>query len=818
MKSASRASPLGWVGCGLFGALALTAILAPWLAPYDPAARSGKPFSAPGAGHLLGTNDMGQDILSGLIYGTRISLMVGVAAAVIATAVGTFVGLTAGYSGGWLDALLMRFVDVMLSLPFLPLVIVIGVFFGGGVGTQIAVISAVLWAIPARELRPQILSARRRANVEAASVMGAGSWYILRRHLIPLVAPLLAPQLVRAANVAILTESSLSFLGLGQTGPPSWGTILYYAQSRGALLTDAWRWWVLPPGLGIALTVTALALMGYALEERSQPKLHRQGRQKRVLPRGVPSDISTDHVLEAKSITVGYEREGTLSLALAGVTLRVEKGEAVGLVGVSGSGKTTLVGAAFGSIRFPARLISGSISLVGQDLASVSKAKLRELRGRDVALIPQNAMGALNPVVRVGKQIAEAITAHDDCSKADAARRAQSLLELVGIPGSRESAFPHELSGGMRQRVVLAMAMAHRPALLIADEPTTGLDPVVRKEFLDLLVRLRIDFGMAILLISHDLGAVLGLVDRLVVIDAGEVIEEGPVAQVAADPAHPVTQRLLQARLQTSAASCAPAQFPGSDRVILRLVEVSKAFGRGPGAVLAADGLSLEVREREALGLVGRSGAGKSTLARLICGLESPDRGMVRLDGSDPAKRQFSKASRLHMVFQDPYEALPPAMRVEDIVAEPLDIRSIGSGVERRRRVNEALSDVSLDPSLVGRRFPHELSGGERQRVALARAVVSRPALVVADEPAAMLDSALAAELVDLIAHLRSRYGMSWILITHELGLAARVCDRLVVLADGRIVDEGPTERVLLSPACPQSEVLVRAAQEVVNV
>lgn len=803
-----RPSWLGWIGSGLFGALALVAMLAPWLAPYDPVLRSGTPFARPSAGHLLGTNDVGQDILSGLIYGTRISLLVGLAAAVLATAIGTFVGLTAGYAGGWVDALFMRLVDVMLSLPFLPLVIVIGVFFGGGTGTQIALIAGVLWAIPARELRPQILTARRRAHVEAARIMGGGGWYVLRRHLIPIVAPLLAPQLVRAANIAILTEASLSFLGLGRAGTGSWGTMLYYAQSRGALLTDAWRWWVLPPGIGIALAVISLALMGYALEERAQPRLRRT--PNKTADRSSPAAGHTSEalVLEARNLTVGYECGASFTVALAGIDLEIKKGEAVGLIGVSGSGKSTFATAAFGSVRAPARWLGGSISLVGHDLSTVSRAQLRRLRGQQVALVPQNAMGALNPVMRVVKQVAEAVTAHSPCSRGVADQAAQSLLELVGIPVERGSAFPHELSGGMRQRVVLAMAMAHRPSLLIADEPTTGLDPVVRKEFLDLLTGLRSQFGMAILLISHDLGAVLGLADRLVVIDAGEIVEEGPTPAVIASPAHPVTKRLLQARLPAVGGS-ATGPAAGSGIPILTLNQVSKTFGRGRASVVAAQDLVLDIYEGDAVGLVGRSGAGKSTLARLICGLEVPDLGTVRFDGHE---------NGLHMVFQDPYEALPPAMRVEDIVAEPLVILNFGNPAERRRAVTEALLDVSLDPALVARRFPHELSGGERQRVALARAVVSRPSLVVADEPAAMLDTALAAELVDLIAHLRARYGMAWILITHELGLAARVCDRLVVLAEGRIVDEGPTKRVLLSPACPESEILVRAAQEVAHV
>lgn len=822
MKHTHRFPLLGWIGLGLLGSLVFVAIAAPLLAPYDPAVRSGTPFMRPGAGHLLGTNDVGQDIFSDLIYGARVSLAVGFAAAVLATAVGTLAGLTAGYSGGWVDTVLMRIVDVTLSLPFLPLVIVVGVFFGGGIWAQVAVIAGVAWAVPARELRPPILSARHRADVEAAKVMGASGWYVLRNHLIPIVAPLLAPQLVRAANVAILTEASLSFLGLGQAGLPSWGTMLYYAQSRGAMLTDAWRWWVLPAGTCIALTVVSLAFLGYALEERGLPRLRRAPSGGGGLRRQGGVAQAADDVLDVHDLFVRYGPEQSCIVALAGASLRIGPGEAVGLVGGSGSGKSSFAGVAFGSPRAPGQTLDGSVCLAGLDLSQLGCSDLRRLHGNDVSLVPQDAMGALNPVIRVGRQLAEAVQVHSPCTRLQAATRARALLELVGIAGNRESAFPHELSGGMRQRVVLAMAIAHHPRLLIADEPTTGLDPVVRREFLDLLVKLRSELGMAVLLISHDLSAVLGLADRLVVLDRGVVVEQGPAALLSIEPSHPVTRRLLDSRLAVLGPASRAPEPSSLPPVVLRLEEVSKSFGRAPSAVVAADRINLEVRRGQAVGLVGRSGAGKSTLARLACGLQVPDGGRVLISGQDIAcmkgLRGRTARSELHLVFQDPYESLPPAMRVRDIVAEPLAIWDKGSAEERVELARQALIDVDLDPQWTGSRFPHELSGGERQRVAMARAIIARPALIVADEPAAMLDTTLVAELADLMDALRKRHGMGWLLITHELGLAARVCDRIVVLDEGKIVDEGPTGRVLSAPACPRAQELVAAAKERVNV
>lgn len=264
----------GLVGLGMLSFLLLVALLAPLLAPYDPAARIAPPFAPPGWEHPLGANDVGQDILSNLVFGARVSLVVGISAAAAATVIGTLVGLTAGYSGGVVDAVLMRLVDVALSLPFLPLMIVIGVFLGPGLSTEILVISGVIWAGAARELRSQTLSVSRRDHVRAARAMGAGRWYVLRRHLLPVVFPLVIPQFVRAANVAILLEASLSFLGLGDPTAQSWGTMLFYANARSAFLTDAWIWWVVPPGLCIAAAVLSFALIGYALEERARPRLH----------------------------------------------------------------------------------------------------------------------------------------------------------------------------------------------------------------------------------------------------------------------------------------------------------------------------------------------------------------------------------------------------------------------------------------------------------------------------------------------------------------------------------------------------------------
>ncbi|HEV8115461.1 MAG TPA: dipeptide/oligopeptide/nickel ABC transporter permease/ATP-binding protein, partial [Acidimicrobiales bacterium] len=487
-----RVGRVGRVGLALLGTLVAVAVTAPLLAPYGPRARVGIPFGRPGGGHVLGTNDVGADLLSELLYGARVSLAVGLAAAVAATAIGTTVGLVAGYARGLLDTILMRVVDVVLSLPFLPLAIVVGVFVGPGIPTLIGLIAAVNWAGTARELRSQVLSARELDHVDAARSMGAGTFHVLGRHVLTEVTPLVVPQFVQAAKVAILAEASLSFLGLGDPSTPSWGATLSAAHARNAFLTDAWLWWVVPPGLAIGLTVLAFALVGYGFEEAARPRLRTRPVKTPPVPKSPPiatagSDPAAAGrpVLAVSGLTVRYDGPGGGIVAVDDVSITVGAGELVGLIGESGSGKTTLVAAATGLLRPPAAVTAGRVVLEGDDLAGLSPSELRRRRSTRVALVPQQAMASLDPVLRVGDQLAEAVRAHQSVSRAQARARAAELLGMVGIDPDRARHHPHQLSGGMRQRVVIAMAVANDPDLLIADEPTTALDVTIQAQVLD---------------------------------------------------------------------------------------------------------------------------------------------------------------------------------------------------------------------------------------------------------------------------------------------------------------------------------------------
>ena len=815
----ARGDTVGTIGATLLGIIGGLALLAPMLAPYDPWLQVTTPFAAPSMAHPLGANDAGQDLLSELLYGARVSLSIGVLAAVMATLVGTTVGVVAGFFRGITDAVLMRLVDVLLALPFLPLVIVVGVYVGPGLVTEIIVIGALIWAGTAREIRSQVLSLREQSYIAAARAMGARSGYLLTRHVVPAIAPLVIPQLVRAANVAILVDASLSFLGVGDPTVKSWGMTLYYANARSAFLTDAWLWWVLPPGICITAVVLGFALVGYALEEQGRPRLRTVASGLAILP-AVEHKRSRDSggarvdvPLVVDNLTVEYAMPGGTRRAVDAVGFSIQRGEALGIVGESGSGKTTLVMTVLGLLRPPAQITSGRVLLAGEDLATRRPSDLQRLRGKTVALIPQGAMNALNPVMTIGNQIAEAITVHRALDRRALRARVGELLTVVGIPPERRVAYPHEFSGGMRQRVVIAMALANDPDLIIADEPTSGLDPIVQAEILALLADLRARLGLSLLFISHDLPIVLQMADRLAVMQRGQIVEQGDARTIAAKPSHACTRRLLNAvpRLHDEGVTSPATATRATQAPVLEVLDVRKSFrGRGWRAArhVVLDGVTLTVDAGEAVGLVGGSGVGKSTLARLVVGLEQPDAGQIRFEGRDVWARE-----RIHLVFQDPYDALPPSMRVQDIVSEPLTIHGVGTRTERIARVRETLEETALTPAdRFLQRYPQELSGGERQRVALARAIILRPRLIIADEPTTMLDLPLRLELLALMKRLGQHHAISYLYITHDLALARAFCDRLVILHEGHVVEEGPAAGVIERPTHPYTTRLVSAA------
>ncbi|WP_312108998.1 dipeptide/oligopeptide/nickel ABC transporter permease/ATP-binding protein [Brevibacillus reuszeri] len=555
---------IGWVGVLILMFIILLALVGPSVVPYSPSEQSGSPFQPPGAEHWLGTNDMGQDILAELVVGARTSLTIGIVAALLATFIGTVIGLVSGYAGDWLDSLLMRIVDICLTLPFLPLMIVIGVYIGPSLFTQVFVITLVMWAGKARKIRAQTLSLRSRGAVLAAQSMGAGHFYILRQHIFPSMLPLVIPQFVQAVNVSILMESSLSFLGMGDPLSKSWGSILFYANSRSAFLTEAWMWWVIPPGVCIVLTVLAFSFIGYFLEERVNPRLRMYHGASALMKKtalrlagqsAVPARAQQEvPLLDVQGLTITYPKADGFTEAVKKVNLSIKKGEVLGLVGESGSGKTTLAAAIIQLLKPPGMVSEGAILFDGHDLTRLSPMVLQKLRGNRIALIPQAAMNALNPVMSVREQLEEAILSHRKSSKRELVDRVDQVLSQVGLAVKWGAAFPHELSGGMRQRVVIAMALINQPDLIIADEPTTGLDVMVQVEIVELLQELQRKFGLSMVFISHDLPVVLRLADRTIIMNQGEIVDQGDTLALTKMSVHPYTRRLIDSipRLPTA--------------------------------------------------------------------------------------------------------------------------------------------------------------------------------------------------------------------------------------------------------------------------
>ncbi len=617
-----------------------------------------------------------------------------------------------------------------------------------------------------------------------------------------------------------------------------------------------------------------------------------------TLPRPAPriegGEAQPAPVLEVQDLHTHFPTSLGTVRAVDGVSFSVGAGETLGIVGESGSGKSMTALSIMRLIEAPGRVAGGSIRFQGRDVLTMPPSSLRAMRGNQVAMVFQDPMTSLNPVLRVARQLTEAMTVHGR-GRAEAGRRAVSLLRRMGFttPERTVRAFPHQLSGGMRQRVVLAMGMSNEPALLLADEPTTALDVTIQAQILELMRELNAEFGTAIVLISHDLGVIAGLCTRVVVMYAGEIVEEGPTDQVLANPRHPYTWALMNAvprldselgsrRLSTiegmppnplaqpqgcrfaprcpfrqpicdrhpdllpmgkgRASRCwvaaeglhftrpalpASPAAPEAARIdplappLLRATNLVKhfpvpsagLFGRRR-VVHAVDGISLDVRRGEVLGVVGESGCGKSTLGRTLLRVHRPDSGTITFDGqsigsaSQSAIRPLRR--RMQMVFQDPYGSLNPRMTVGATLAEPLHCYGLGGEGGAARRVGELLDTVGLPPTAAGR-YPHEFSGGQRQRVAIARALAFEPDFIIADEPISALDVNIQAQIINLMVELQERLHLTYLFIAHDLAVVRHISDRVLVLHLGKVAEMGSAADVFANPLHPYTRYLISA-------
>ena len=535
------------------------------------------------------------------------------------------------------------------------------------------------------------------------------------------------------------------------------------------------------------------------------------------------SNPSTTRLLEVRNLSVTFAGRGGAKPvdAVRDVSFSLDRGETLALVGESGSGKSVTALSVLQLLPYPvaAHGAGSSIRFAGEELVGAAPERLRRVRGNRIAMVFQEPMTSLNPLHTLEKQIAETLLIHRHMSGVAARRRTLELLRLVGLPDAenRLDAYPHQLSGGQRQRVMIAMAIANEPDILIADEPTTALDVTIQAHILQLLKDLRDRFGMALLLITHDLAIVRKMADQVCIMTQGEIVEAGATTEIFARPRHPYTRGLLAAEPKGRAAPADPAapELMAADDIKVWFPIRRGVLRRIGGYVKAVDGVSLAVRTGTTLGVVGESGSGKTTLGLALLRLTEAE-GHIRFAAQDIAalgQRQLRPLRReMQVVFQDPFSSLSPRLSVAQIVEEGLKVHRLAANpAERRRLIETALVEVGLDPE-AAERYPHEFSGGQRQRIAIARALVLKPRFVVLDEPTSALDMSVQAQIVELLRELQTRHGLAYLFISHDLRVVRALAHEILVMKDGKIVEAGPTDRVMTAPEHPYTRALMAAA------
>ncbi len=543
--------------------------------------------------------------------------------------------------------------------------------------------------------------------------------------------------------------------------------------------------------------------------------------------------MADEPLLSVEGLAVDFATMDGVVHAVEGVDLEIRPGETVAIVGESGSGKSTTAMAIIGLLAGGGKVAAGSIKLDGRDISRASESELRTIRGRDIGLVPQDPMSNLNPVAKIGTQVAETLLAHGLATRQNVQAKVVEALTAAGLPDPERRAkqYPHEFSGGMRQRALIAIGLACKPRLLIADEPTSALDVTVQQTILDQIGEMTRELGTAVLLITHDLGLAAERAERVIVMHRGKVVEQGPARRILEDPQHPYTQSLVKAAPSVAVARLRPEAF-------VRDASTGSATHQGPGSLssskgniveienltkvypvrgkhedfVAVDDVSLAIPRGETVAIVGESGSGKTTTARMLLKVIEPTSGLIRYEGKDISTLSRAETKdfrqRVQPIFQDPYSSLNPMFTIERLIAEPLEFYKRGSGADRRTRVRQLLDDVALPQSML-RRYPSELSGGQRQRVAIARALALSPDLIVCDEPVSALDVLVQDQILRLLGDLQREYGLSYLFISHDLAVVRLISDYVCVMKDGKLVEAASSEEIFTNPRDPYTRRLL---------
>ena len=795
--------------------------------------------------HWLGTDHFGRDILSLIMVGGRISIAVAVLAVGIGITIGVPLGLLAAARPGpplfgqLLDDVVMRFNDLVFAFPALLMAIMLTASLGPGAFNAIIAIGIFNIPVFARVSRAAALTQWGRDFVLAARLAGKGTLRISAEHILPNIMHLLIVQGTIQFSLGILAEAGLSYLGLGAQPPmPSWGRMLADSQTMISLAPHM----AVFPGLAILITVLGLNLLGDGLRDLADPTLghSRTAGQKPSLPAAKTTPAQPDSSIKATSRPLlcvnglGVKIDDHHLLEDIGFSLR--HGEILGIIGESGSGKSMT---ALALMRLLPRgaTSSGSIMLEDMALETLDEAAMCRLRGARIGMVFQEPMTALNPLQPIGEQLAEVFRQHQGLDRRAARHQAAAVLERVGLPAAEipPQRLPHQLSGGQRQRVVIAMAIALRPAVLIADEPSTALDVITQQALLRLLRQLVAEENIGLILISHDLGVIAEMADRILIMQSGRLVEQGPVGLLRAGPRHPYSRSLLAASLLPPAP---PLQKAG--RVLLKAEAISHyypsaaALFQRQAATAETDdtpavaSVSLQLQQGEHLGIVGQSGSGKTTLGRILLGLMRPTAGSISLEQQPLVAGRITAAQRrqLQAVFQDPYASFNPRHRVARLLAEPFNLLQSAAEITKSQHSSDSSSFASLQAAIASGlqevglkaedagRFIHAFSGGQRQRIAIARALMIRPGVILLDEAVSALDVSIRAQILALLADLAERHGLTYLFISHDLAVVRALCPQVMVMQHGRVVEQGPTEQVFNKPRAAYTRALLDASPD----